>query len=289
MRQDSFKLAAPAKINLYLGVHPERDGRGYHRVDTVMVALALVDEIYIEPANELAVHMDPPLDLPAEKSNVWKAAVSLAAAYGIKPRASLSIRQHIPTKAGLGGSSSDAGTTLIGLCQLWGINTRDPQVAQVARAIGADVFFFLDPRPAFLSGVGDVLEEIYPDLPPMPIVLVKPAGGVSTVEAYAGFDRWSVTSGDAPSALFTALRTGDITHIAALMTNDLDPIARRLLPAIDEVKTWLSGCPGVIGAMVSGSGSCVFGICKSSLDAKRIAAEAIKHGWWSCATQIVHT
>ena len=287
MRHDGLRLAAPAKVNLFLGVMTQQDSRGYHYVDSVMVALTLSDEVCLEPANDFAVHMDSCLDVPVEKSNVWKAARSLASAYGIEPQVHISVRQHIPLQAGLGGSSSDAGTTLRGLCRLWNINLKDPRVTQVARSIGADVSFFLDPHPSFLTGAGDVLKETFPYAPSAPIVLVKPLSGISTAEAYAGFDQDPVPT-QRIDGLLCAMRSGDLSQVVAHMSNNLGIVACRLLPAIGEVHSWLVQQTGVSGAMVSGSGSCVFGICKTAKSAQQVAQAAAERGWWSYATQITH-
>ena len=252
MREGRITIAAPAKVNLYLGVHTQKDERGYHLVDSVMAALALCDEVVVESAADLQVVMEPGIDVPVERSNVWKAAVRLAEAFGVPAQAHIRVTQHIPMCAGLGGSSSDAGATLRGLCALWGIDVADPRVAAVARGIGADVPFFLDPRPSHLVGGGDVLAETFADLPPLPVVLVKPGAGVSTVESYRDFDRDPVPEGDL-TALLAALRAlpaegdrraggnarraveGDWRAAAASVlahaSNNLDPVACRLLPA----------------------------------------------------------
>ena len=163
VREGRITIAAPAKVNLYLGVHTQKDERGYHLVDSVMAALALCDEVVVESAADLQGVMEPGIDVPVERSNVWKAAVRLAEAFGVPAQAHIRVTQHIPMCAGLGGSSSDAGATLRGLCALWGIDVADPRVAAVARGIGADVPFFLDPRPSHLVGGGDVLAETFID------------------------------------------------------------------------------------------------------------------------------
>ena len=287
-------LAAPAKVNLYLGVHTHKDERGYHLVDSVMAALALCDEVTVEPAGDLQVVMEPGIDVPVERSNVWKAAVRLAEAYGIEPHARIRVVRHIPMCAGLGGSSSDAGTTLRGLCALWGIDVADARVAEVARGIGADVPFFLDPRPTHLVGGGDVLAEAFCDLPPLPAVLVKPDAGVSTVAAYRDFDRDPVPEGDLET-LLTALRGLDAVNaldadaaaaqVLAHTSNNLDPVACRLLSVEAEVKSWLAAQHDTASVLVTGSGSCVVAAVKTSARAAEIAAEARARGWWSCATE----
>ena len=151
----AVRIETPCKVNLYLGVHGERDTRGYHRVDSLMVPVALFDEVVVEEAPELSVRFSPKLGIPAEKTGVWRAATLLAEALGREPNVSVSVTARIPERAGLGGSSADAGAALRALAAYWGVDSLDPRVVAVARRIGADVAFFLDPRPAFYVGAGD--------------------------------------------------------------------------------------------------------------------------------------
>ena len=178
-------VTTPCKVNLHLGVHHEKDARGYHLVDSVMVPVDLCDDVVVDDAPELTVRFSPPLEIPAEKTGVWKAATWLAEALGVEPLVSIEVTARIPERAGLGGSSADAGATLRALAARWGVSPLDPRVTAVARHVGADVSFFLDPRPALFAGAGDVRVRTFPDIE-MPLALVMPrAEGGSTVAAYA--------------------------------------------------------------------------------------------------------
>lgn len=277
------RVLTPAKVNLYLAVHAELDERHYHRADSVMAALALYDEVLVTPAEALNVQLEPQVSIAAEKSNVGKAVLWLAEALGILPAVEVRVTRKIPMRAGLGGSSSDAGGTLRALCALWEIANDDPRVVSVARRIGADVPFFLNPQPSYLAGAGDELQERFSQLPATPVVLVKPEDGVSTQAAYADFDRDPVPQGNL-EALLAALQARDMSAVIEKMANNLDPVACRLLPEDREAKEWLLAQNGVHGALVSGSGSCIFAPCESAETTERIAAKAKKRGWWSCAT-----
>ena len=105
-------IETPCKVNLYLGVHGGRDARGYHRVDSLMIPVALFDEVVVQEAPELSVRFSPELGIPAEKTGVWRAATLLAEALGREPSVSVSVTARIPGRAGLGGSSADAGAAL---------------------------------------------------------------------------------------------------------------------------------------------------------------------------------
>ena len=274
-------ILAPAKVNLHLGVHAQKDERGYHRVDSVMIALDLADVVSAHDANGLSVTFEPAVDAPLEKTTAWRAARLLADELGVEPDVAITIERHIPEQAGLGGSSADAGAVLRLLAERWGVEPHDPRVVSVARRIGADVAFFLDPRAAYLAGAGDVLVETFSQVPLMQMVLVMPAcEGGSTPAAYAAFDADPVDPAS-PEPMREALREGDVASAAQLITNNLAPAARLLAPEVGEAERWLLAQPGVIAAQVTGSGACSFAIVETTAAAKRIAQAAEIRGWWA--------
>ena len=274
----------PCKVNLHLGVHAGRDERGYHRVDSLMVTVALFDTVTVEDAPGLSVSFSPALSIPVERSGVWRSAALLAETLGEKPDVRVAVTRRIPGSAGLGSSSADAGAALALLAARWGVEPRDPRVVEVARRIGADVAFFLDPRPGLYAGGGDVLEREL-TAPELPIALVMPhAEGGSTPEAYAEFDRRGGEPDD-PAPLVAALLSGDAGGIAAGLHNNLAPAACALCPEAGEVEVWLRERPGVLGAQVTGSGTCSFAICASADAADAVAADAAARGWRSWSTK----
>ena len=280
-------VQTPCKINLHLGIHSQVDERGYHRVDSVMAPVALFDTLVIEDAPELSVRHEPALCVPPQKTTVWKAARLLAEALGVEPNVSITVTARIPEKAGLGGSSADAGAVLRALAERWGLDPLDRRVVGVARRVGADVAFFLDPVPSLHLGAGDVLKESFAELA-LPVALVMPEGeGVSAKAAYDEFDR----APEEPAgyeAMCRALRAGDATAVRGLLYNNLAPAAKRLQPGCAQVEAWMRSQPEAQTAMVTGSGSCVFAVCESLSAARDLAARAAtERGWWSFATLTV--
>ena len=184
-------------------------------------------------------------------------------------------------------ASLDAGAALRALCERWGVDVHDPRVADVARRVGADVSFFLDPVPSLFLGAGDMLAETFPALP-MPVVLVKPAGdGVSAAAAYGEYDR-NPSEPTAYEAMSAALRQGSAEDVRCLAYNNLAPAAKALQPASDDAQRWLASQPETRVAMVSGSGSCVFALCDTIEEAHAVAARAAdEQDWWSFATLTV--
>ncbi len=277
---------APAKVNLYLGVQSQRDPRGYHRVDSVMCSVCLHDTVTVEPSTELQVACVPDLGIPAEATTMHKAAVLLGRAVGREPKLRVRVEQRIPARSGLGGASADAAATIVGLCTLWGLDARSDLVADVARAVGADVPFFLTDGPAWLDGGGDRLRELFPSVAGTPVVLVRaPGEGVPTPRAYATWDARPIAAGPLDS-LLDALRTQDRDATWSLMSNNLQAVAAQVAPEVRDVLALLADDAGVVAHMVSGSGSCCFGVCASRDAAERVARAAQARGWWSCATEL---
>ena len=283
----SLTLTAPAKINLYLGVHTERDDRGYHKVDSLMAAVGLADTVTVAPAKELTVQTVPASDFPMQKNTAYRAAVAMAEHYGREANVCVTIEKHIPLCAGLGGPSTDAAAVIVALAELWGIDRTDSALDAIALSIGADVPFFLHTSPAFYVGGGDVLATEYPALPATPVVLVKPReASVSTVEAYRRFDEAPVPA-DKPGAIASALRSGDAETAYALVHNNLGVISAQMEPRIQTVLDWLRAQDGTVAVDVCGSGACSFAICDTAVTAANLAALAQQNGWWSCATELI--
>ena len=287
MTDRSLTLSAPAKINLYLGVHTERDDRGYHKVDSLMAAVGLADTVTVAPAQELTVQTVPASDFPMQKNTAYRAAVAMAEHYGREADVCVTIEKRIPLCAGLGGPSTDAAAVIAALAELWGIDRTDPALDEIARGIGADVPFFLHASPAFYVGGGDVLATEYPALPATPVVLVKPRdASVSTIEAYRRFDEASVPA-DKPGAIASALRAGDAETAYALIHNNLGVISAQMEPQIKTVLDWLRAQNGAVAVNVCGSGACSFALCDTTATAANLAAAAQQNGWWACATELI--
>lgn len=290
----AVKVIAPAKVNLFLGIGQRRPD-GYHEALSVMHALTMHDvlRMRLAPAQPegpagLSIALDcrvaeglPPLDVPPEDNIVSRAIRRLAEAIGRSEceQVSVLLEKRIPAEAGLGGGSSDAAAALVGAAQLWGLAADDPRIEEVARTLGADVPFFLHGGCAVLDGAGDAFVR---ELAPMgsPVVLVRPAGGVSTAAAYRAFDECPVPvpASDRDAAL-AAARAQDVP-----LRNNLAAASESLLPALADVRAWAEACPDVQQALMSGSGSAVFALCDTFEAAGRAAAQARLRGWWAHAT-----
>ena len=136
-----MRIPAYAKLNLTLEVLGRRND-GFHQVVTIMQTIGLADVLEIKHDTDLSVVCEYP-DLTGEQNLVWQAAVALAKAGNVEPKARISIEKRIPVGMGLGGGSSDAATALLGLNSLWGLGLTVERLAEIAATLGSDVAFFL--------------------------------------------------------------------------------------------------------------------------------------------------
>jgi 4-diphosphocytidyl-2-C-methyl-D-erythritol kinase len=282
----SVTVASPAKINVHLGVHTQLDPRGYHRVDSVMHAVSLEDAVVVSEAPALSVAASVPLDCPPEKNTCWRATQLFCAALGIAPAFSVFVEKNIPSQAGLGGASTNAAATLLGLAALTGTDPHAPFLSEVARSVGADVPFFLEGACAYLDGAGDVLNRLLPPVALHLALVIPPDSGITAAAAYRDFDRAPVAPAPV-GPILSAFEARDTASVVALMANNLDPVARRMRPVLDAVHTFLTGRPGVQNVMVTGSGSCTYGVFDTEAQAKAAVSAAAEQGWraWYASTK----
>jgi 4-diphosphocytidyl-2-C-methyl-D-erythritol kinase len=262
---------AVAKINLFLRVVGRRPD-GYHELDSIFLPIALADEVRLElrTSGDRSVRLlcDAP-GLGDEASNLASgAARAFLDEFKIDASVLIQLEKRIPVGAGLGGGSSDAGAVLRMLSRLTRI-AEPSRLHAIAVKLGADVPFFLDPEPARISGIGEVIEPLK-GFPSIPLVLAIPPFGIATASVFKGLkqENWS---GRAPDADVVAASRGEITQAIAI--NDLAVVADREHRAIGELRALL-GSLGARAVQMTGSGSAVFGVFASSADADRAAAAA---------------
>jgi 4-diphosphocytidyl-2-C-methyl-D-erythritol kinase len=257
-------VKVPAKLNLQLSVGPRR-ADGYHDLVTVFHAVSLYDTISVVPSeqDEITVTGEGASAVPHDGDNLALRAVAALRAVlpgAIEPVA-VTIAKRIPVAAGLAGGSADAAATLVACNELWDAGLSQQQLCAVAGEVGSDVAFAVLGGTAVGRGRG---EDLTPALAPNAQyhwVLAFADGQLATPEVYATLDRLRPGFGTAPeldAALMTALRAGDPVRVGKALSNDLQPAALSLFPALRQ--TLAAGTDlGALGALVSGSGpTCVF-------------------------------
>jgi 4-diphosphocytidyl-2-C-methyl-D-erythritol kinase len=272
---------APAKVNLRLVVLA-REASGFHQIETLFCALALADELDVEPGgNDVTLEVEARQDLgPARSNLVIRAAEAFQRAAGIQGGARIRLRKRIPAGAGLGGGSSDAATTLRALNELHGCPLDAHALLASAGTLGSDVPFFVLGSPlAWAWGRGDRLLPL-PPLPARPVLVVAPATPVSTSEAYETLAlRREEAGGRTPPAAFdpAALRSWDA--IASIATNDFEDVVFDRMPELARIRDALRAA-GAAPAMLAGSGSALYGVFHDPADAQaaRRTIEALDDG-----------
>lgn len=265
-----MKVKAHAKINLSLDVLGKR-ADGYHQILTVMQSLELHDILELEPlAGEVRVHSSDP-EVPGGAENiVYRAADLIRGEYGIEHGVSINIHKRIPVAAGLAGGSADAAAALKALNKLWQLHVSDERLYSLGATIGSDVPFCLMGGTVLAGGRGEELKPLAP-FTGAGVVLVKPPFGVSTANVYRLYD--TIPPGPEPDTakLVEALEKKDLQTAAGLLGNVLEKITCRLHPEILDIKKALLAA-GAAGALMSGSGPTVFGLCPGPEAARGVAA-----------------
>ncbi|MFT3819611.1 MAG: 4-(cytidine 5'-diphospho)-2-C-methyl-D-erythritol kinase [Rubrivivax sp.] len=259
-----YELPAPAKLNLFLHVVGRR-ADGYHLLQSAFVLIDWADTLHLELRSDgrLQRH-DLSAALPADDLCL-RAARALQQAARTALGADLSIDKQLPWGAGLGGGSSDAATTLLGLNRLWGLRWPRQRLLELAATLGADVPFFVGGGNAFVEGIGEKLTPLA--LPRAWYAVLKPAASLATAEIFASplVKRLLKPEGDAAilagflaDASPAGVSCGDGPENIAqgFGRNDLQPAAEQLCDEVAQAAAWLQARYG--NSRMTGSGSAVF-------------------------------
>lgn len=278
----TLDLRAPAKVNLSLEVLA-RLPNGYHQLDTWMHKVSLFDHLSLRLTRNVGLRLScADMDVPADESNlVHRAARVFYAEIGREPQVAITLKKKIPVAAGLGGGSSDCAATLQGLNHLYGKPLNRQRLMALGAGLGADVPFFLFPFPsARARGIGEQLMAL-PPLRDSLLVLVNPGIAVSTKWVFANLpqefsgrsqlESWRNSPKTANYALTTAGKTYILGRalqrcLDFKLINDLEQVTIAKYPEILTIKEALLAQKSC-GALMSGSGSTVFGLFRDKDDA----------------------
>jgi 4-diphosphocytidyl-2-C-methyl-D-erythritol kinase len=264
------KIRAPAKINLTLRVVGKR-ADGYHLLDTIMLPVSLYDELEIRKVRGNAARIQVTCDhpsVPTDETNlVYRAAELLLAKARRREPITIHIRKRIPIGAGLGGGSTDAAATLVGLNRLLNLHYTARQLERIGLKIGADVPFFVRGRPARARGIGERLRTIR-HVPRFWLLILYPRIPVSTAWVYRNL-RLKLTKPSVNTSIASSLKSFE--KLGGLLINDLEAVTIKHYPRIGKMKVKLARA-GAAVALMSGSGSSVFGIFRS----KKMALDVLR-------------
>lgn len=252
-----IKLLAPAKINIGLVVK-EKLPSGYHLIETIMVPIKLFDTLIIRRIGKGIQFKTNSRKIPSGKDNlVFKAGKLFFDTTKIAGGAKIELKKKIPVGAGLGGGSSDAAYTLLGLNKIYGNLLTFSQLKGIAIKIGMDVPFFLYRKSCYATGRGEILEPL--KIPKLNIVLYMTSYPISTKWAYQNIAAGLTDHDFSLKLLSKRLINNDLFGINALISNTFESAVFDRYTDLLKVKS-LFIANGAYAAGLSGSGSAVYGL-----------------------------
>lgn len=270
---------AYAKLNLSLDVTGRRED-GYHDMLMVMQTISVSDRIDLELTEEPGIQAECNFRyVPTDGRNLAVRAAQVylqAVAENQHETQGVSIRleKHIPVGAGMAGGSADAAAVLRGMNRLFGSPLNRQELEALAGQVGSDVAFCIAGGTQLAKGRGEQLEDL-PPLPPCWIVVCKPGFSISTPELFRKLDEVSLRRHPDTAGMLAALREEDLREIGIRMYNVFEDVPDRRMRQTGEIKSVLLD-HGALGAMMTGTGSAVFGIFSNTEAAERCAADLKK-------------
>jgi 4-diphosphocytidyl-2-C-methyl-D-erythritol kinase len=263
-----MQLSAPAKINLSFRIKGRRPD-GFHEIETLMAPISLADQITIERTgeqSEVRFTCDDP-SLPAGADNlVVRAAKLFLRRCNLTSGVTIALEKKVPHGAGLGGGSSDAASTLLGLNELFAAGLQQDELLKLAAELGSDVPFFVVRSAAVCRGRGEIVVPTQLATK-LRLVLCKLDFGVPTPWAYG---KWK-ESKELPGVDYSPQEFNGVEF-----ANDLERPVFEKFVLLAHLKTWLRQQPEVAVALLSGSGSTVFAALREGAGGGELAARARK-------------
>ncbi len=250
-------LPAPAKLNLFLHVTGRR-ADGYHTLQTLFQLLDHGDTLHFAPRDDGAITLTPDLTgVPTEQNLIVRAARLLQRESGCRLGADICLDKRLPLGGGIGGGSSDAATTLLGLNHLWQLGLSIDTLARLGLQLGADVPVFVQGRSAWAEGVGEQLTPV--DLPARNYLILVPPCAVSTA---------GIFSSEALTRHTVAITIAAFREQGG--RNDCEPVVRKLHPEVAFALDWLSN---FAPSRMTGTGACVFAAINDRAIAENLLAQ----------------
>lgn len=286
-----IQLRAPCKINLLLNILGRRPD-GFHQLETIMWPVPVFDELEIAAAPEGISFLCSDDTLPTDSSNlVVRAAEAFLQRTHIRSGVRIRLQKNIPVAAGLGGGSSDAAQTIVGLNRLFGEPFDAAALHDLAASLGSDVPFFLNPAPALATGRGEQIKHLgqFEVLEQLWLFLVYPGFGVSTRWAYQALQRFPTALNGTPGRaerMVSLLQQGDLHAAMSELYNALESPVLAKFPILQLYQEFLRET-GAVAAMMSGSGSSTFAFFLDQNTAARVQTSFLERFGSSCWTRVV--
>jgi 4-diphosphocytidyl-2-C-methyl-D-erythritol kinase len=261
-------LNAYAKINLTLDVLGDRPD-GYHDIETILHTVELHDSITLRENGEGISVLCASPDVPADTQNiVHRAAALLKETFRVPRGVEVELTKCIPIASGLGGGSSDAAVTLLGLAQMWKLRLGERQLMELAGQIGSDVPFFLAGGAALAGGRGERIRALGGG-PTNPVVLAWPPPHSSTEWAYGVLDHGTQRRKPDTSGVLRALDAEDPAEVGRLLCNVFEDVVETHHPAVRTLHERMTA-RHPLGVSMSGTGPVLFALAAKESEARTL-------------------
>lgn len=273
---------AYAKLNISLDVSRARED-GYHDMLMVMQSVSLADELKLELNGSGSIKASCNLPyIPRGDDNLAVKAVRLLLekTSNGKLGADIRIEKTIPVGAGMAGGSTDAAAAIRACNRELGSPLGESELLELAAKTGSDVPFCLIGGTALAQGRGELLTEL-PDFPDCCFVIAKPEFSISTPEFFRALDSIKLRMHPDTDGIISALEAGDLKNICRRMYNVFEDVPDRRLRAVSEIKSALSEA-GSLGAIMTGTGSAVFGIFEKDEGLDALVSQLKKEYGFAC-------
>ena len=263
---------AYAKLNLTLDVTAKRDD-GYHDMLMVMQTVSISDSIVLEQTGEKGIRAASNFRyVPTDERNlaVRAAGAFLDAVGEAKDGILIRMDKSIPVGAGMAGGSADAAAVLRGMNRLYGNRMSRRELEKLGEQVGSDVAFCVAGGTSLARGRGEVLEDLTP-MPDCAIVVCKPGFSISTPELFQKLDQTGLRTHPDTAGMLNALESGNLREISMRMFNVFEEVEDRRMRSETEIKHVLLD-HGALGAVMTGTGSAVFGVFSDEAAAETCAA-----------------
>jgi len=268
---EQLTLRSPAKLNLFLHIVGRRDD-GYHLLQSVFQLIDWCDTVYLKKIAENEVRRINPIPgVPPEQDLVVRAANLLKDFCNVDVGVEIDLKKEIPMGAGMGGGSSDAATTLIGLNALWDLKLSKETLCTLGLKLGADVPFFIFGQNAFVEGIGEKIQEISLETPDF--LVIFPNQGIATASI---FQDPELTRDHAQITI-----DGFLASPLLYQSNDCQAVAMRICPEVKQALDWITQAVPGSQPRMSGSGSSVFAALDPKTDIAKLEnlLQNLPKGW----------
>lgn len=256
-----MKVRAYAKVNLALDVVRKRED-GYHDLEMIMSPITLHDLIIVDPIDQGIELTANTYRVPTDERNImWKVAALMIERYHIHGGVRMHVYKHIPSQAGLAGGSADGAAVIRAINKIYKLHLSLAEMSDLGAEVGADIPFCIYNKLAVVKGIGEKLDFIKTHDFSCHLLLVKPRKGVSTKRCFESLD---IPNSSHPNIekMAEGIRNRNYDQVIASLGNTLETPSLKMVKEIGDIKQELLQF-GFDGALMSGSGSCVFGITRN--------------------------